>query len=152
MRVEGLMQVRIGKRTTGNDERRAAAQGQMKKYVSPSRVSKLRRRPLSRSEVVCIFAKRRDLGEHNVVDPSGREVGKEVETRSKSLAVAPLRGRSYFTQESAGVVFVKASKHRCKWRTLRFSPCRFPGDITYSRLVNSIQSGPRRLTNGPLNG
>lgn len=54
----------------------AEPQGEVKKYVSPSGVSKLRRRPLSRRERACMFARRRDLGEHDVVFPGGRVVGK----------------------------------------------------------------------------
>jgi len=69
-------------------------QGKLKKkYVSPSGVSKLRRPPLSRSERVCIFARRRDLGEHDVVVSGGRVVGKggNVLKVARISKAAPLR-------------------------------------------------------------
>jgi electron transfer flavoprotein alpha subunit len=69
-------------------------QGKLKKkYVSPSRVSKLRRPPPSRSERVCIFARRRDLGEHDVVVSGGRVVGKggNVLKVARISKAAPLR-------------------------------------------------------------
>ena len=105
-------------------------QGKLKKYVSPSRVSKLRQRPVSRSERVCMFARRRDLGEHDVVAPGGRI----VETRSKSLALAPTS--SWF----------KDSRSCFKVRTKRRTAER---PVRSLNLDHEKECGPGSLDEGP---